>query len=128
MKPCIVYIDDLESDRYHVQRFLSGVDVEVHAFGDMESASHYLRTAKVAVVLVDLNLGVTHGVETVREAVRRFVGVPVIAVTGDISLYDYHEDLRAAGAKRWMAKSGWNTHVIMRHIRAALDHGGPAYA
>lgn len=122
-----IYVDDNGADRALVEMFLQHAGVDVHAFASLDEATAFVEAAsdnEAAVILLDLNLGPTHGAETVREALQRYGDtLPIIAVTGMPHMTEAYHRVLDAGADAWLGKRYWPNKApewIGAHIAATM--------
>lgn len=74
-------------------------------------------------VLLDLSLGDSEGLGTIRGALARLGDVPIVVLTGDDSEDLAFEALRA-GAQDYLVKGAYSTDTLMRSMRYAVERHG----
>ncbi|MCF7920830.1 MAG: PAS domain S-box protein [Candidatus Cloacimonetes bacterium] len=119
----ILHIEDDEADvellaesLHQDTNFFCKITVE----HDLEGAARRLRTGKYDIVLIDLGLGATRGIETYRHFKELNVQVPVIIVTG---LDDEEVGLQAIseGAQDYLVKGRLNSSGVVQSIKYARE-------
>lgn len=85
----ILYVDDdpLEHEMFRNQVSMSGENVEIISALSVKEGIKVALEKAIDFVILDLNLGITKGSETVRDWISQCsVDIPLIALTGDQSL------------------------------------------
>ncbi|MBI9076026.1 MAG: response regulator [Desulfatibacillum sp.] len=121
----VLLVEDNPGDRDLVAEYL---EMDSHTFlvdfaSNLGEAIKKLTHEPFDVVLLDLGLPDSQGVDTVADLVFRFPSLPVIAVTGQ----DDDETARQAirkGAQDYLVKGKISPELIQRAIRYAIDRKG----
>lgn len=79
----ILLIDDEDSLREGVARYLRGLGFDVHEASDGSRAARLIDDAEsIDLVITDINMPETDGLEVIRSLRRSGRGIPVIAMSG----------------------------------------------
>lgn len=119
----ILVVEDDPADLRLIARALdtgTGPHVRLLRAGSLSAAVETLTVAAVSLVVLDLNLPESRGLETLALLRRRFPSVPIVVLTGD----DGHELGRqciAAGAQDFLTKADLVGPVLWRSIDFALS-------
>jgi two-component system, OmpR family, KDP operon response regulator KdpE len=95
-KPVVLVVDDEPAIRLLCRVNLEFEGYEVHEAGTIEAARAALATVEVALVLLDMHLGLDDGMVLLREIVSHDPRVPVAVVSGSTDIH--HEDYSLADA------------------------------
>ena len=119
----VLLVEDDPGDEAYIREVLSeGKDQEIH----LETADR-LRTAlarmeqgDVDLLLLDLSLPDSTGLETYRKIHEAWPRIPIVLLTG---LDDYQVAVKAAseGAQDYLVKKGLDTGVLIRAIRYSVE-------
>lgn len=96
----------VEDDKAHAQligRAIKGLAVKIHHVESIEAAKNYLETEAIDLVLTDLNLVTTSGLELVRDLSTNMSELPVIVLTSSSNLDDAVKAMRE-GAWDYLTK------------------------
>ena len=116
------FVADLETGRY-VRDILSQADLSVAVAGDLDEAEGVIETQKPHVILLELALPWSEGLETLAR-ICRFSGVPVIVLAG----YGWDQHIGRAfeiGAFDYIAQPFTSTELLAR-VDAALRRSSAA--
>jgi CheY-like chemotaxis protein len=81
-QPLICIIDDDESVRQTVGKILRGAGYAVTDAKDGEVGLRLVESMSPAMIITDIVMPNREGIETIREAKRRFPNIPIIAISG----------------------------------------------
>ena len=117
----IMLVEDNDGDALLFQEMLAPIAFRVVHFKRLDAALEALSQQSFDVVLLDLGLPDSQGLETVRRASKHMIKAPVIVVlTGN-------EDVKLAldavreGAQDYLTKDRLDTELLSRAIRYALE-------
>ncbi len=117
----LLLVEDDPGDARLVQALVrSARDLDVHVEDRLERAVSHLGAHEVDLVLLDLGLPDSRGLETVRAVRRQAPHVPIVVLTG----HDDEETGEAAireGAEDYVTKGQVASVVLVRAIRHALE-------
>ena len=120
----ILLVEDEEGDagliRYHLK--LSGSEHHIHWVTHLDELEHHLKNASSAadVILLDLNLPDSSGLETVSRCKALAPNTPIVVLTG-------HDDMQfslkalEAGAQDYLIKNQLKGDSLLRAIRYAIE-------
>lgn len=119
----VLIIEDDEGDAELISRFLSkakNIHFVIECVGLISSGIDFLEKKHFDVILSDLGLPDSKGVETFVKLHSRYPDIPTIVLTG---LDDENTALRAvqSGAQDYLAKGQINTTHLIRSIRYAIE-------
>ncbi len=119
----LLLVEDNPGDARLLREFLreTGVpELEVIEVGRLAEAVATLGSEPVDVVLLDLSLPDSHGIDTVRKILPHSAGTPIIVLTG---LDDENVALQAvqAGAQDYLVKGDIDGRLLMRTMRYARE-------
>lgn len=119
----ILLIEDNPGDARLIKEALSEVestDIELSHATRLQEGLEKLAAAKFDVLLLDLSLPDTSGLNTIRQAHKAVAGVPIIVLTGfndeAFSVTVVHE-----GAQDFLVKGHFDGALLMRAIRYAIE-------
>jgi signal transduction histidine kinase len=86
----------------------------------LSEAAHHLKSARPSLILLDLSLPDSHGIDTVSRTLELAPDVPIVVLTG---LNDEEVALRAvqAGAQDYLVKGQVEPSLLSRAIRYAIE-------
>lgn len=118
----ILVVEDNDSDAFILRRALSSheSDFKLHRTTRCSDALDILHHRSFDIILLDLSLPDSHGLETVRSIVKAQSGVPVIVLTGHDNDAAGLEAVKA-GAQDYLIKNSIDSGEIVRSIRYALE-------
>ncbi len=119
----ILLVEDSPADAALVREHLRddpAIQCRIAHVERLSDALHCLDTAHFDVVLLDLSLPDSHGVETVRRLQAGSAEVPLVVLSG---LHDEEIALQAVreGAQDYLLKGHTDGYVLMRAIRYAME-------
>lgn len=95
-------------------------DHELHGVGNITEALEHLKETHVDLILTDLSLPDSGGMETLHRLAPRAPGVPIIVLSG----YDDEKtslDALRAGAQDYLVKGEVSSHLLRHAIRYAME-------
>lgn len=118
----ILLIDD-DPDEYYLTRKILSRDPRnfydiVHAIDLQDAANH--KESDFDIALLDLGLGKTEGVETLKSYNEQFTKLPVVVITGNQDLSIGEAAIRL-GASDFIPKSELNSSILSRAIIYSLE-------
>lgn len=119
----ILLVEDNPGDRRLIREMLaegSTVTFDVRHADRLEAAIEYLGNNGVELVLLDLGLPDSQGLETLRKVYAQGSGLPIVVLTG---LNDEMVGVQAVneGAQDYLIKGQVDTHLLRRTIRHAIE-------
>jgi len=119
----ILLVEDNPGDAFLLRKTLrdaGSLAFELEHAEDLESALELLQRGSFDVVLLDLSLPDSEGLETFERVYTQAPGVPVLALTG---MADEALAMRTvhAGAQDYLMKSDLNGRSLVRDIRYAIE-------
>lgn len=119
----ILLVEDNPGDRRLIREMLaeaSNVTFDVKYADRLETAIEYLRQNGVEIILLDLGLPDSQGLETLRKIYAQVSRTPIVVLTG---LNDETIGLQAVneGAQDYLIKGQVDTHLLKRTIRYAIE-------
>lgn len=117
----VLLVDDNSDDRFLIEELCKAFSfpVELVAVGSLKSAEVKWREQAFSAVLLDLDLGPTHGVETLSAARSLFPNVAIVLLTGNEDEDLMLECLRS-GAQDFLVKGRYNLIELEKAIRFAI--------
>lgn len=121
----ILLVEDSFPDRRLIEEFLHHTGATRYAMHHCETLSAGLATLQeqgADLVLLDLNLPDSQGLDTFDHLARRFPAVPVVVLTGNHA-EDESIGLRSIqhGAQDFLSKSELEANVLQRTVRYAIE-------
>ena len=119
----ILLVEDNPGDARLVEIVLETVDMDLSGLvvaENLETALDHIRETMPDLVLLDLTLPDSHGIETVRKIRAAAAALPIIVLTGYDDENTALEALRA-GAQDYMIKGTPDGEVLRRAIRYAIE-------
>ncbi|MHA1863151.1 MAG: response regulator, partial [Candidatus Thorarchaeota archaeon] len=118
----LLLVEDNPGDVRLIQEYLKDVkliNVDLVVVDTLDKARKMLEKGNIDLVLLDLGLPDSDGLETVTETIAHAPSVPVVVLTG---LDDYKRAMEAIniGAQDYLAKDLINTNVLVRSIRYSI--------
>jgi len=122
MKATLLHIEDNEDDQIMLREYLSGPGMEfrIETANSMAAGLARLRQDSVDLVLADLSLPDSSGMDTF---VRLHVGaphIPIVLLTGRDD-EDFAAQLLSMGAQDYLPKEDANRRTLMRAVRYAVE-------
>lgn len=125
----LLIIEDNEADSELAKIALedAGIIANVHVSTCLRSALEHLKSNSADIVLLDMGLPDTQGLQGVQEIVEHAPFVPIVLLTGTI---DEQTGLRALeiGAEDYLAKDEYTPSMMARTIRYAIERKRSALA
>lgn len=130
----LLMIDDDEDDILLMEDMLEGLkkgkqSYTLHAYTSLDKAVEDLEEHQIyaslkdhyiQIALLDLNLGPTHGIQTLRAFKRRLGNLPVIVLTG-MSGEEIGRTCIQEGASDYLVKDRYSPEQFMRSVNYAID-------
>ena len=128
-QPLICIIDDDESVRQTVGRILRGAGYAVVEAKDGDVGLRTVEQAMPAMIVTDIVMPNREGIETIREAKRRFPEIPIIAISGGGRLgpTGFLELACKLGADDCLAKP-FRPAELLERVARLLKPQNPAHA
>ena len=119
----ILLIEDNSGDRRLISEMLaeaSNVTFDVKYADRLQAATEYLDQNRVEVILLDLGLPDSQGLETLKRVYTQVSELPIVVLTG---LNDEMIGIQAVneGAQDYLIKGQVDTHLLRRTIRYAIE-------
>jgi len=119
----ILLIEDDMNDAFLLKRLLQKaqfITVEIDQAETLQQAIHYLQNQSYDLILLDLFLPETQGLDTFSNLSSHSHDLPIIVLSG---LEDQDIALAAvqAGAQDYLAKGQFDTHLLSRSIRYGIE-------
>jgi len=119
----LLLIEDEPADAVIIQRILSNIDlprVETTYSKSLSEGFNHLKNNTVDIILSDLALPDSHGMDTLASIIGKAPDIPVIALTG---LEDEELAIEAvrAGAQDYLVKGQIDRNVLARSIRYSIE-------
>jgi len=119
----ILLVEDNAGDRRLITEMLaeaSNVTFDVKYADRLQAAMEYLGQNRVEVILLDLGLPDSQGLETLRKTYAQVSEMPIVVLTG---LNDEMIGVQAVneGAQDYLIKGQVDTHLLRRTIRYAIE-------
>ena len=123
----VLLIEDNSGDRRLISEMLAeastdgiGVAFDVQYADRLQAATEYLGQNRVEVILLDLGLPDSQGLETLKRVYAAVPELPIVVLTG---LNDEMIGVQAVneGAQDYLIKGQVDTHLLRRTIRYALE-------
>ena len=119
----ILLVEDNAGDRRLISEMLaeaSNVTFDVKYADRLQAAMEYLGQNRVEVILLDLGLPDSQGLETLRKVYAQVSELPIVVLTG---LNDEMIGVQAVneGAQDYLIKGQVDTHLLRRTIRYAIE-------
>jgi len=93
---------------------------ELHGVGNLQEAFDRLRDRPADLILTDLSLPDSSGMETIQKLASRAPGIPIIVLSGYDDEKTSIEALRA-GAQDYLVKGEVSSHLLRHAIRYAME-------
>jgi signal transduction histidine kinase len=117
----ILLVEDNPGDAYLIREILRSIPAaDIINAENLEAALDHLKRHAVDIILLDLSLPDSQGLDTVRRVVAQMPMLPIIVLTGlddDILALDALK----AGAQDYMVKGLFEPEMLMRSIRYAME-------
>ena len=119
----LLYIEDDIEDHYLLRGVLNQnkkFKCNITFSKNLEEAESALFDNKIDIIILDLNLGMDSGIQTLHQCVQISQSTPIIVLTGQSSEVDEESFIRS-GATDYILKSELNTTLLTKTIRFALE-------
>ena len=117
----ILLVEDNPGDAYLIREILRSIPAaDITSAENLEAALDHLERHAVDIILLDLSLPDSQGLDTVRRVVAQMPMLPIIVLTGlddDILALDALK----AGAQDYIVKGFVESEMLMRSIRYAME-------
>ena len=122
MPTTLLHIEDNEDDRVILREHLSDTDMElrIESVPSMAKALELLRRNNVDLVLADLSLPDSNGLETFVRLHDEAPNTPIVLLTGRND-EEFAVQLLSLGAQDYLAKGDMNRSTLMRTLRYAVE-------
>ena len=120
MKSKILIIDDEKTITFTLEKFLSQEGYEVDTANDIDEARPKITNKVFDLILADIFLGGSTGIDVLREIKERKLTCPVIFITGYPTVETASEAVRL-DAYDYLPKP-INNEVLLRIVKKALQH------
>ncbi len=116
----LLLVEDDEQDRFLVTKFLKRVgSFEIACTGTLSEAREWLGNNACQLIVTDLNLPDSTGIDAVKQLVEISADVPVVVLTG-VDDVELGPKLVAAGAQDYLPKSQIETERLKQILSHAL--------
>ena len=118
----ILYVEDDSDDVFFVREELdtaSGVDFQLENVGSISKALDRLSGSQPDVILLDLNLPDSHGVQTVTSIVENHPLLPVVVLSSESDL-EFSLSILQAGAQDYLVKGETKPKTLSRSLQYAI--------
>ena len=118
----VLLIEDSDTDALLIEAHLKkgGLDVAVQREKRLSTGLNQIDEGKVDVILLDLNLPDSSGLETFLQIHDRAVKIPIIVLSGQDNV-DLAVDAVAQGAQDYLPKAEANRSSLARSVRYAIE-------
>jgi PleD family two-component response regulator len=121
----LLLVDDAETDAVLTRRMLEksigiGLNFQIDHCRDLTDTLVYLASESPDVVLLDLGLPETHGLQTLEQVLEAAPNLPIVVFTG---LSDEELGIKAVqkGAQDYLVKGQVNLDLLVRSLRYAIE-------
>ena len=117
----ILLVEDNHGDAYLIREILWSIPAaDITSVENLEAALDHLKRHAVDIILLDLSLPDSQGLDTVKRVVAQMPMLPIIVLTGlDDDMLAL--DALKAGAQDYMVKGLFEPEMLMRSIRYAME-------
>ena len=118
----ILYVEDDSDDVLFVREGLDtavGVGFRLESVGSISKALDRLNGLQPDVILLDLNLPDSHGIQTVTSIVENYPLLPVVVLSSE-SDFEYSLSMLQAGAQDYLVKGETNPETLSRSLKYAI--------
>lgn len=119
----VLIVEDDKDDQYIVNKYLrqsNSVQYHVECVECLKEAFEHIESYSVHIVLLDLNIGPTIGLDTLSSFRKQNQNIPVVVLTGANSSTLGDEAIRQ-GADDYLPKGELNSLLLCRSIRHAVE-------
>jgi len=120
----VLLIEDDTADALLIREFLSsGKESSFEIFQSVGKLSYGLQiidSQKIDIVLLDLSLPDSSGMETFRRARRHAPHLPIIILSGHDD-HELSEEILHEGAQDYLVKGQFDSHLLLRAMRNACQ-------
>ena len=118
-KPLILIVDNEESSRNLCSRIAGNVGYEPKTAANGQEALNYLADNMPNVVLMDYDMPIMNGLQTLAEMNKLYSDLSVLRMTGEPSP-EREENLKNLGAKVCFQKP-FEMYIVMYYLKQYLD-------
>ena len=111
--------DDPDDVKYYLERCISKNDYDVYQYSSVGEVCE-INISDPDIILTDLNVLDSHGINTFDHLQTRFPTIPIIILTGDANLKDSELAVKK-GAYNYIEKSRINTNSLNMELKFALE-------
>ncbi|MEZ4595126.1 MAG: hybrid sensor histidine kinase/response regulator, partial [Chloroflexota bacterium] len=118
----ILLVEDNPGDQRRVALILemTNESYQLHTAVSIQTAYQLLATQSIHIILLDLTLPDSHGVQTIRTLHTRYPHIPIVVLTG-LEDAQIVADSATAGAQDFLMKQEINASNLWRVLRYALE-------
>ena len=120
----VLLIEDSPGDARLIQRMLAqapGLVFQLDWVDNLAAGIEHLKTQPTAVVLLDLGLPQSSGLETLRRLLAQVPAVPALVVLSGLNDEDVAVQAVQSGAQDYLVKGQADTPLLIRSIRYAIE-------
>jgi two-component system, cell cycle response regulator len=122
----VLLVEDSEEDARFVQEMLKDVVAEEYSITHVDrlcNALTHLRAEKPDVILLDLSLPDSFGLDTLRQVHAEGSEIPIVITSGFSDEALVFQPMKE-GAQDYLVKGEWSHRMLARAIRYAMDRKG----
>lgn len=119
----ILILEDNPSDSFLIEQMLSSSELaikQIYTSERLEDGINLIREHSINLVLSDLSLPDSFGLDTFLKIRRNFSRIPIIILTG-LSDSEVALDALKKGAQDYLVKGEFNTHFLVKSIRYSIE-------
>lgn len=119
----ILILEDNPSDSFLIEQMLSSSELpiqKIHTSERLEEGIELIKQHAINLVLSDLSLPDSFGLETFLKIRRNFSNIPIIILTG-LSDSEVALDALKKGAQDYLVKGEFNTHFLVKSILYSIE-------
>lgn len=119
----ILIVEDNPSDSFLIEQMLSSSELPIHKIYTAERLDEGIDLIEkhgVNLVLSDLSLPDSFGLDTFLKIRRNFSNIPIVILTG-LSDSEVALDALKKGAQDYLVKGEFNTHFLVKSIRYSIE-------
>jgi PAS domain S-box-containing protein len=118
----VLLVEDSPADARMIQTILRSPSFQLTTVDRLAETLTVLRSKKIDVILLDLNLPDSHGLDTLGIVLEEAPGTAIVVLTGNDD-QQAALDAVARGARDYLIKGSANAETIVRSIRHAFERG-----